>query len=84
MSNILSNPEEFEDEEFEDEDRNMYDSCPNCGRAYDEIDFEYQICHFCKFDANVNLFIASEILKDTDGNDAFAESTGGTLLIIIS
>lgn len=24
--------------------------CPNCRRPYDEIDFEYQICHFCKYD----------------------------------
>jgi len=26
--------------------------CPNCGKEYDEIDYEYQICHVCKFDNN--------------------------------
>ena len=34
------------------EDENLFDSCPNCGREYDEIDYEYQICHVCKYDAN--------------------------------
>lgn len=23
--------------------------CPKCGREYDEIDYEYQICHLCKY-----------------------------------
>lgn len=26
--------------------------CPNCGHEYDEIDYEYQICHFCKYNNN--------------------------------
>ena len=26
------------------------DVCPQCHRPYDEIDYEYQICHWCKFD----------------------------------
>lgn len=24
------------------------DTCPCCGKNYDEIDYEYQICHYCK------------------------------------
>ena len=30
----------------------MDEFCPNCGREYDEIDYEYQICHICKFNNN--------------------------------
>lgn len=25
--------------------------CPCCGKEYDEIDYDYQICHFCGCDA---------------------------------
>jgi len=32
----------------EDDDEVILDeNCPNCGREYDEIDYEYQICHIC-------------------------------------
>lgn len=24
-------------------------SCPQCGNDYDEIDYEFQICHICHF-----------------------------------
>lgn len=34
-----------------DEEVGLYYNCPNCGREYDEIDFEYQICHRCKHNA---------------------------------
>jgi len=55
MTNILSNPEDFD----EYEDAGLYHECPNCGRQYDAIDFEFQTCHFCWFDASS--------VKDTDG-----------------
>lgn len=32
----------------ESEDDEGYSNCPKCGHEYDEIDFEYQICHICK------------------------------------
>ncbi len=41
-------------EEEDDEFIGMFHCCPNCGREYDEIDFEYQRCHFCKWDAEQN------------------------------
>ena len=25
----------------------LHDSCPCCGREFDEIDYEYQICRYC-------------------------------------
>lgn len=38
--------------ENEDGELILNDSCPNCGNGYDEIDEEYQICHYCKFDSS--------------------------------
>lgn len=40
----------FFDEEFND--YKLDDYCPNCGTAYDDIDYEYQICHYCKHNNN--------------------------------
>lgn len=49
MNKVDSNDElNFDD----DEDLWLDDVCPNCGNEYDEIDFEYQICHICKFNNN--------------------------------
>ena len=44
---------EFECDFFDredDDDSDLDDSCPHCGREYDEIDYEYQMCHFCKYE----------------------------------
>ena len=36
-----------------DEDEIKLDQdCPNCGKHYDDIDYEYQICHICNHDNN--------------------------------
>lgn len=45
----------------DDEPDGLFDNCPCCGREYDEIDREYQICHYCKFNANVKEENASDI-----------------------
>lgn len=39
------------DEDFDSMER-LKENCPNCHREYDEIDYEYQICHLCKYNAN--------------------------------
>lgn len=41
------------DEDYDppEEESEMLDNCPNCGEEYDEIDHEYQICHFCGYNA---------------------------------
>ena len=44
-------PEDIDDMDLGNDEAGMWHECPNCGHAYDEIDFEYQICHFCKFEA---------------------------------
>ena len=35
-------------DDFDFENEPPMDSfCPACGEDYDEIDYEYQICHYC-------------------------------------
>lgn len=49
----MTEQERIEDDFWEDdEDFDLYTSCPNCGEDYDEIDYEYQICSLCKYNAN--------------------------------
>jgi hypothetical protein len=45
---------ELPEPDFDDLDEyeeSLFEFCPFCGREFDEIDYEYQICHFCKHDA---------------------------------
>lgn len=47
--------DEYEDSLWDDpdfEEINLDEQCPNCGKSYDEIDYEYQICRHCKFNNN--------------------------------
>lgn len=45
----IAHPTEWDDDDEEIEgDLN----CPNCGKEYDEIDYEYQICHLCGYNNN--------------------------------
>lgn len=55
----LTFPEETKDRyddqqhgEDQDDWETEGDSCPNCSTPYDDIDHEYQICHYCKFNNN--------------------------------
>jgi len=44
------------DDYYEDlYENSLLEYCPNCGELYDDIDFDYQICHFCKFDNSQRL-----------------------------
>lgn len=36
--------------EGRDDDYTDEDNCPACGKGYDEIDYEYQICSHCNHD----------------------------------
>lgn len=40
--------EDYDDDEYGPE----HEFCPNCGREYDDIDYEYQICHRCNHQAD--------------------------------
>ena len=41
-------PEIFDDEYYEGQ---PLESCPKCGRDYDHIDFDFQCCSKCGWDA---------------------------------
>lgn len=42
-----------EDFDFEDYyEGEPYESCPKCGRSYDDIDFDYQSCSKCGWDVD--------------------------------
>ncbi|HLN56105.1 MAG TPA: hypothetical protein VK207_08935 [Bacteroidales bacterium] len=46
--------EEMEEDYFDDYEgceSKMFDTCPKCYRPYDEIDYEFQLCHFCGWDS---------------------------------
>lgn len=36
------------DFDIDEEEEQLDTYCPNCRREYDEIDYEYQICHWCR------------------------------------
>lgn len=38
-------------EDDREENTGLHEFCPNCGAEYDEIDYEYQICHYCNHNA---------------------------------
>lgn len=42
-------------DELDDAEMGMLYNCPKCGHEYDEIDYEYQICHHCNWNANEQL-----------------------------
>lgn len=43
---------------------NIHTDCPKCGRHYDDIDFDYQSCHKCGWDAEKETF--EESIEPTD------------------
>jgi predicted amidophosphoribosyltransferase len=41
-------------------------SCPNCQRSYDDIDYDYQLCSKCGWDADENKFSPDALRNPTD------------------
>lgn len=52
MKTLNNDYENYYDDLYND---SLLEHCPNCGELYDDIDFEYQICHYCKFDNSQRL-----------------------------
>jgi hypothetical protein len=52
--------DELPDPDFEQEYLDGYEgpleNCPNCGKEYDDIDFDYQICSRCHYNAETKSF----------------------------
>lgn len=45
---------------YETEDENDeigFADCQHCGKAFDEIDREYQICSYCLYDSERKIFV---------------------------
>lgn len=59
----------YEDEDFYDDEPRLDDSCPACYSDYDEIDYEYQICHKCHYN-NSKSFSLTEWNKTETQNDS--------------
>ena len=49
---IPDDSDDRDSEIYDEEEPVMDDICPGCGEEYDEIDYEYQICHLCKTNNN--------------------------------
>lgn len=60
-------PEEYlmDDEYFENQ---PLESCPKCGRSYDDIDFDFQMCSKCGWDAERNIY-SMESLREPEDHD---------------
>lgn len=56
---------EFDDEYYENQ---PLESCPKCGRMYDDIDFDFQSCSKCGWDAEKNKY-KPQIRREPDEND---------------
>ena len=50
--NVDKQLKQMHEEFYEDDEIILPDTCPKCRKRYDEIDYEYQICHRCKYDNN--------------------------------
>jgi hypothetical protein len=47
----MNKAEEYFDDLYEN---SPHENCPKCGRTYDDIDFDYQCCSKCGWDAEHN------------------------------
>jgi len=60
---------DFDDEYMEQQ---PHEYCPNCGRTYDDIDFDYQTCSKCGWDSEKEEFTekAKPSSEDFENGDA--------------
>jgi len=57
----------YGDDDFdEDYDESCLDSCPQCQRWYDEIDYDYQACSKCGYDAGLDKYVPELKREPTD------------------
>lgn len=47
---------DYDDDFYENQ---PYENCPKCGREYDDIDFDYQCCSKCGWDAEKKKYVPS-------------------------
>jgi uncharacterized protein (UPF0212 family) len=50
---IMATKQMYDDDDNEYTEENCaLTECPKCGRDYDDADYDFQICHFCGWDAD--------------------------------
>ena len=66
----MNTPEQYYDWEWED--MQPHESCPQCGRDYDDIGFDYQYCKVCGWDIEKQKFCGTvePTQADYDNGDA--------------
>jgi len=64
----------MEDEYYED---GVLESCPNCGRSYDHIDFDFQSCSKCGWDDTTKKFEKPREPDDEDYDNGDADIITG-------
>lgn len=65
MENIEFEQELYDDEYYENQPS---ESCPKCGRDYDDIDFDFQSCSKCGWNEETKKF-ESEITREPADED---------------
>ena len=58
--------EKYEDFNEDDSEDGLFENCPACGRSYDHIDFDYQICSKCGWDSNKGRYRNENIRRPTE------------------
>lgn len=61
----------FDYEDLEDDDGpefDGFDDCQHCGKEFDEIDREYQICSYCLYDSERKLFVKGKRKPQWEGD----------------
>lgn len=46
--------------DYMDEISTMHESCPRCGKDYDEVDYKMQLCNSCDWDAIDEIYVKCE------------------------
>lgn len=73
---------DLEDDFYDDEyyENQPHEDCPKCGRHYDDIDFDYQSCSKCGWDAEKETFGESREPTDEDFMNGDADLLTGQWL----
>ena len=60
----------FSEEDYYDDylENESYEDCPNCSRTYSHIDYDFQSCSKCGWDAEKEIF-SKDALIDPDEDD---------------
>jgi hypothetical protein len=62
----LKEPDDFYDDDYYENQPD--ESCPKCGRSYDDIDFDFQSCSKCGWDAEKGKY-KHEIKREPENID---------------